>query len=273
MWCANGRIKGKSSWNVHVVSKVRSAIARNRDWGRCNFAKRKNVKYTRAIGLERSAARSEKSGEKIAGRTRSCDIVTSWLPRCLAASQPALRRRTYTNACGISVLSVYMRTNTRAVRYPAATLRRPFALVARLFGGSASYRLRRARFPPRRPSLPHRYDPPLFSQLRFLSAIPLSPYFSRPFRTISNDVLATSKSLFKEWQSSIFSNSTLFSAPLKSLNWIYYIVALLYKYVSRIISPYKDVVIDRWRNCSGSRRLVTSNSVHSLSIFRNIALN
>lgn len=144
MWCANGRIKGKSSWNVHVVSKVRSAIARNRDWGRCNFAKRKNVKYTRAIGLERSAARSEKSGEKIAGRTRSCDIVTSWLPRCLAASQPALRRRIrirmpvaylcYPCTC----VPIRAPSGTRPRRYGARLLSLPDSLAARRPTGYAA---------------------------------------------------------------------------------------------------------------------------------------
>lgn len=88
---------------------------------------------------------------------RHHDLVAEsvWLRRPAIDASRRTRRITHTPMyvyidVGASIIHVYprvrantCRTHTRTVRY-RATLRRPFALVARLFGGLASHRLRAA---------------------------------------------------------------------------------------------------------------------------------
>lgn len=131
--------------------------------GKTQFRETEECRIHSSDRLEERGALREKRRENSRADAilRHRDLVAAEMFGCVAACITFARTP-------VPGRSVYVRTNTRAVRYPAATLRRPFALVARLFGGSASYRLRRAYFPPPRPSL-------------LPASIPLSLSFSATF--------------------------------------------------------------------------------------------
>lgn len=127
--------------------------------------------------------------------------IFGWLlrrRRSVDASRTARAQHTYIyTSNAFKRVNVYViRTNTRAVRYPA-TLRRPFALVARLFGGLASYRLRRRFLSPSSPS-PGLTSSSFSSLLASISLSLAIPRFSSFSYRFSNDIVFAKTSRSKE---------------------------------------------------------------------------
>jgi len=118
---------------------VRESVEENRS--------REVEEYVRAIGSSRAgeAARNSSADDLATSWPRGWDV---WLRRPSVGAHRRIRRITRTRTWRRRAYYPFYprvrahtcRTHTRAVRY-RATLRRPFALVARLFGGLASHRL------------------------------------------------------------------------------------------------------------------------------------
>jgi len=237
--------------------KARSATARNQDWGRRNFTKRKNVEYTRAIDSRNGALREKRRENSRADAIlRHRDLVAAEMFGCVAACITSHVYECLANPCyPCTCVPTHAPSGTRPRRYGARLLSLPDSLAARRPTGYAE------RFPP---SLPHRYV------FLFPFSCVFSPQFLRlpalfaPFPTMSS--LRRPKVSSKN--NKVLSSQTpqpLFSAPLKNSasNWICYSRAIINTIY--IITPYKDVVIDLWRYYSGSRHVI-SNSVHSINL-------
>lgn len=131
-------------------------------------------------GGEQREMRREIAGQRMILRHR--DLVAEMFGCVVSPTthRPALRgAHRHTPVPVAAFLSggrIRVHTHTPVFGY-RATLRRPFALVARLFGGLASYRL--CRFPPRYLRLTSSSFHPLLSPLLFALVLLLSLRFDR----------------------------------------------------------------------------------------------